>query len=167
MLGANGPRHPSAPLPLDGDTIMLEGHPLKVIGPMQGDHVHATALYAPAIRALFGGDLLFNEMHLWLGEHGRAETRAWRRSLDTLAALKPEMAVAGHSKPGMPNDASSLDYTRRYLDFWLNATRKARNSAELMAMVKAAFPGTIDVLNDFLLPNSAKVAMGEEPRWQE
>jgi hypothetical protein len=38
---------------------------------MQGDHLHATVLWAPSIRALFAGDLLFNQMHLWLGEHDR------------------------------------------------------------------------------------------------
>lgn len=167
MLGANGPKTPTAPMPLEGDTIMLEGHELKIIGPMQGDHVHATALYAPGIGALFGGDLLFNEMHLWLGEHGRKETQAWRKALDGLAALDAEIVVPGHAKPGMPNDASSIAYTMGYLDFWLAATRKAKNSAELRAMVSEAYPDTIDALGDFILGNSSKVAMGEEPRWEE
>lgn len=167
VLGANGPKTPTAPMPLEGDTIMLEGHELKVIGPMQGDHVHATALYAPDIGALFGGDLLFNEMHLWLGEHGRKETQAWRKAIDDLAALEPEIVVPGHAKPGMPNDASSIAYTSGYLDFWLATTRKAKNSAELRAMVAEAYPDTIDALGDFILGNSSKVAMGEEPRWTE
>lgn len=167
VLGANGPKTPTAPAALDGDTFYLEGHELKVLGPMQGDHVHATALYAPEIGALFAGDLLFNEMHLWLGEHGRKETQAWRRAVDELAALNAEIVVPGHAKPGMPNDASSIAYTIGYLDFWLAATRKAKNSAELRAMVSKAYPETIDALGDFILGNSSKVAMGEEPRWVE
>ena len=167
MLGANGPKTPTAPAALTSDTIMLEGHELKVIGPMQGDHVHATALYAPDIHALFAGDLLYNEMYLWLGEHGRKETQAWGKAIDQLAALKPEIVVPGHAKPGMPNDASSLAYSRGYIDFWLDATKKAKNSEDLRAMVKAAYPDSIDVLGDFLLGNSSKVAMGEEPRWVE
>ena len=69
MLGENGPAYPGAPRALESDRIMLEGHALQVIGPLQGDHVHATALWAPDIAALFAGDLVFNKVHLWLGEH--------------------------------------------------------------------------------------------------
>jgi len=88
MLGANGPRHPSAPAALTGETILLEGHELKVIGPMQGDHVHATALWAPDIKVLFPGDLVYNRMYLWFGEHDPAAIAGWGRALDRLAALR-------------------------------------------------------------------------------
>lgn len=167
MLGANGPKRPTAPAGLEGDAIMLEGHELKVLGPMQGDHVHATALYAPDIGALFAGDLLFNEMFLWFGEHGRKEIAGWGESIDALAALKPVMIVPGHSRPGTPNDASSLAYSRGYIDFWLKESKRAKNSEELRARVKAAYPDSVDALGDFILGNSSKITMGEEPRWTE
>ena len=167
MLGANGPKTPTAPAALESDTFMLEGHEMKVLGPMQGDHVHATALYVPSIHALFAGDLLYNEMYLWFGEHGRKEIAAWGKSIDELAALDPQIVVAGHSKPGLPNDPSSLAYSRGYIDFWLNESKRAKNSEELRARVKAAYPRSIDALGDFLLGNSSKVTMGEEPRWTE
>jgi hypothetical protein len=67
----------------------------------------------------------------------------------------------------MPNDASSIAYTSGYLDFWLEAARKAKDSEELRAMVTEAYPDTIDALGDFILGNSSKIAMGEEPRWEE
>jgi glyoxylase-like metal-dependent hydrolase (beta-lactamase superfamily II) len=167
VLGTNGPKTPTAPAALDGDTFLLEGHELKVIGPMQGDHVHATVLYAPDLGAVFAGDLLFNEMFLWFGEHGRKEIRAWGESIDRIAALNPVIVVAGHSKPGLAHDATSIAYTRGYIDFWLGASRKAKNSAELRAMAVEAYPDSIDVLGDFLLGNSSKVTMGEKPRWEE
>lgn len=167
MLGANGPKTPTAPAALESDTFMLEGHEMKVLGPMQGDHVHATALYVPSIHALFAGDLLYNEMYLWFGEHGRKEIAAWGKSIDKLAALNPQIVVAGHSKPGLPNDPSSLAYSRGYIDFWLKESKPAKNSEELRARVKEAYPESIDALGDFLLGNSSKVTMGEEPRWTE
>lgn len=167
MLGANGPRHPSAPLPLDGDTIMLEGHPLKVLGPEQGDHAHATALWAPEIKALFAGDLVYNQMYLWFGEHDPAAIAAWGRSLDGFAALKPEIVVAGHAKPGLPNDISGLDFSRRYIAAWPQLVKQSKDSADLRARVQKAFPDAVDVLGDFLLGNSSKVAKGEQPAWQE
>jgi len=167
MLGANGPAHPSAPAALTSDTIMLEGHPLEVLGPMQGDHEHATALWALDIKALFPGDLVFNQVFLWLGEHGPENVEAWKQSLDTLAALQPELVVAGHAKPGLPNDISGITFSREYLDAWSQFVPQSKDSQDLEARVKAAFPDAIDVLNDFILPNSAQVAMGEQPRWTE
>jgi len=167
MLGPNGPAHPSAPAALEGDTIMLEGHPLKLLGPMWGDHVHATALWAPDIKALFPGDIVYNEMFLWFGEHGPEEIAAWGEALAQLAALEPEIVVAGHNKPGLPNDASGIAFSRRYIDAWPALVAAAKDSKDLQARVRAAFPGAIDVLDGFLLVNSSDVAKGEQPRWEE
>jgi len=167
LLGANGPRHPSAPQPLTGDTISLEGQDLKVLGPMAGDHVHATALWVPSLRALIAGDLVYNQMFLWMGEHTPADIAAWGRSLDTLAALHPLVVVAGHARPGLPNDISGLDFSRRYIAAWPGLVAASHSSTELRAKVAAAFPDAIDILGDFLLGNSARVAKGEQPAWQE
>jgi len=167
MLGDNGPRGPSAPWALTGDSIMLEGQTLQVLGPMAGDHRHATALWAPSIKALFPGDLVYNEMFLWLGEHRPDDVTAWARSLDGLAQLKPEIVVAGHAKPGLPNDVSGLEFSRRYLAAWPRLVAESKDSADLRDRVRKAFPDSIDILNDFLLGNSSKVAMREEQPWQE
>lgn len=167
VLGTNAPKSPTAPLPLEGDTIMLEGHALKVIGPMQGDHAHATALWAPGIKALFPGDLVYNEMYLWFGEHDPKSIAAWGKALDQLAALKPETVVAGHSKPGLPHDGTGITFSQRYIADWPKMVAASKNSDELQAKVKAAYPDAIDVLGDFLLGNSSRVAKGEQPAWQE
>jgi glyoxylase-like metal-dependent hydrolase (beta-lactamase superfamily II) len=166
MLGTNGPRYPTAPVPLEGGVLMLEGERIEVIGPLQGDHVHCTAIYVPSARTLIAGDLLFNEMHLWLGESPAASRKAWAASVERLAALGATRVIAGHKKPGLPDDTSAITYTRNYLARFEKAVGESRNSAELRARVTAAFPATID-WNDFLLSNSSRVAMGEDPPWQE
>ncbi|MEO0061831.1 MAG: hypothetical protein RLZZ08_391 [Pseudomonadota bacterium] len=167
MLAANGPVSPTAPAALEGDTILLEGRELKVIGPMQGDHLHATALWAPSIKALCPGDLVYNQMYLWLGEHDRAEIAGWGKALDQLTALQPLIVVAGHAKPGLPDDASGIAFSRKYIDRWLTLSATAKDSADLRRKVQAEFPDAIDTLGDFLLGNSSRVIMGEEPKWQE
>lgn len=167
VLGPNGPAYPGAPRPLTGEVITLEGHELKVIGPMQGDHVHSTALWAPGIKALFPGDIVFNQMHLWLGEQGPEEIAAWGRALDDLAALKPAIVVAGHNKPGLPNDRSGIEFTRAYIAAWPGLVAASKDAKDMQARVRAAFPDAIDVLDGFLLVNSTEVAKGEQPRWQE
>ena len=167
MLGENGPAYPGAPRALTGDTIMLEGHALKVLGPMQGDHVHSTALWAPGIKALFPGDIVYNEMFLWFGEHGPAEIAAWGEALAQLAELDPEIVVAGHNKPGLASDASGIAFSRRYIAAWPGLVAASRDAADLQARVRAAFPSAIDVLDGFLLVNSSQVAKGEQGRWEE
>jgi glyoxylase-like metal-dependent hydrolase (beta-lactamase superfamily II) len=167
VLGMNAPRHPTAPAPMENDTILLEGRELKVIGPMAGDHHNATALWAPSIKALFPGDLVYNEMFLWFGEHDAKAVAAWGQAIDALAALKPEIVVAGHSKPGLPNDASGLSYSKRYITDWPGHVAATKNAADLSSRVKKAFPQSIDVLGDFLLGNSARVAKGEQAAWTE
>nr|WP_166179749.1 MBL fold metallo-hydrolase [Altererythrobacter segetis] len=167
MLGANGPAHPSAPAAMTGDTIMLEGHALKVLGPMQGDHVHATALWVPDIKALIAGDLVYNQMFLWFGEHSPADIAAWDKSLAQFEALKPEIVVAGHAKPDLPNDASGIAFSRKYIAAWPGLVAASKDSKDLQARVKAAFPNSIDILDGFLLVNSSEVAKGEQPRWTE
>lgn len=167
MLGANGPRMPTAPQPTEGDTILLEGQELRVLGPMQGDHVHATALWAPGIKALFPGDLVYNQMYLWFGEHDPKAIAAWGKSLDSLAALNPEIVVAGHSKPGLPDDISGIRFSQKYIADWPKLVAGAKTSAELRARIKAAYPDAVDVLGDFLLGNSSAVATREAAAWQE
>lgn len=166
-LGANGPRMPTAPLPTQGNTLMLEGHALQIIGPMQGDHANATALWAPGIKALFPGDLVYNQMYLWFGEHDPKAIAAWGKSLETLAALQPDLVVAGHAKPGLPDDISGIRFSQRYIADWPKLVAASRDSQDLRARIRAAYPEAVDVLGDFLLGNSSAVAKGEAPAWQE
>jgi glyoxylase-like metal-dependent hydrolase (beta-lactamase superfamily II) len=167
MLGKNGPRHPTAPEAIAESSFELEGHRLEILGPMQGDHVHATAVWIPEAKTLVAGDLLFNEMHLWLGESLEPARLAWAKSLEKLAALGATRVVAGHKKPGLPDDASSIAYTQRYLRVFEEAVAATKTSEELSRRIRAAFPQTIDVFGDFLLGTSSKVAKGEIPPWQE
>lgn len=167
MLGANGPRHPKAPTPLQGNVLMLEGERIEVIGPLQGDHANSTALYVPSAKTLIAGDLLFNEMHLWLGESLEPQRKAWAAAVESLAGLGATRVIAGHKKPGLADDTSAVSYTRTYLAGFERAIGESKNSAELRAKITAAFPATIDWNGDFLLGNSSRVAMGEDPPWAE
>ena len=167
LLGANGPRYPTAPAPLAERFLMLEGERIEVIGPLQGDHSNSTALYVPSAKTLIAGDLLFNQMHLWLGESLQPERKAWAAAVEKLASLGATRVIAGHKKPGLPEDTSAIAYTRNYLARFERAVAESKNSAELRARINAAFPSTIDWNGDFLLGNSSRVAMREDPPWAE
>ena len=167
MLGNLAPQHPAVPSEIEGDAVLLEGHRIEVIGPLQGDHIHATAVWVPSIKALIAGDLLYNGMFLWLGEHLVAERKAWSASIDQLEALKPVIVVAGHKKPGMPDDLSSIAFSRKYLAVFEKFAASSRTSGELAKKLREAFPETIDIVDNFLLTYSTQVAIGEIPPWDE
>ncbi len=167
LLGTNGPQMATAPAPVDGDTLMLEGHAIKILGPMQGDHSANTALWVPDMRALFASDMIHNQVVLWFVESDATQIAAYRKSLDLLAALQPLIVVPGHERPGLPHDMSALAWTTRYLDAWPRLAARARNAEDLVRLVKAAFPEATDPNDDFSLRTGARVTMGEEPKWDE
>jgi glyoxylase-like metal-dependent hydrolase (beta-lactamase superfamily II) len=139
-MGANAPRYAVFPAALGADNVfLLEGHRIEVRGPLQGDHVHSTYVWIPESRTLIAGDLLFNGMFLWLGEHREPQYAGWLKSLDEIEALHPITVVAGRSK----------------------------TSAQLAAALHAAYPDAIDVANDFLVGVSSQVATGEIAPWDE
>ncbi len=167
MLGANGPSQPVVPKAIEAKTFQLEGHEIRILGPMQGDHVHATALHVPALDALIAGDLLFVNVHLWLGEHTPQQRQDWLKVLDQFDALKPKIVVAGHKRPQDADDASAIDFTREYLQAFEAGIKRSKNSKELIALLKARYPEARDYFDGFILNNSAQVGMGETPPWTE
>jgi glyoxylase-like metal-dependent hydrolase (beta-lactamase superfamily II) len=167
LLGVNGPQMPSAPAPLETDTLFLEGHGVKILGPMQGDHSANTAIWVPEMKALFPSDMVHNEVVLWFVESDAAQIAAYRKSVERLAAMNPEIVVPGHERAGMKHDRSSLDYTLRYLDAWPRLALKAKDAADFVRLVKAAFPDSVDPNGDFSLITGARVTMGEEAKWDE
>jgi glyoxylase-like metal-dependent hydrolase (beta-lactamase superfamily II) len=167
MLGVNGPRRPVVPTALTGSSFQIEGQVLQVLGPMQGDHVHSTAVYIPSLNALIAGDLVFENIYPWLGEHTPERRQEWLKSLDRFIAMKPAIVVAGHQLPGDPQDPAALQFTRDYNKVFGEEAAKSKTSAELAARMRAAFPKAKDVLGDFILGNSSKVGVGEMAPWDE
>ncbi|MFY8194345.1 MAG: MBL fold metallo-hydrolase, partial [Novosphingobium sp.] len=125
QLGTNAPKRPVQPQAMSGDSFDLEGHKLQVIGPMQGDHVHSTAVWDAETRTLVAGDILYNGVYVWLGEHGPAQYDAWLKTLDQLEALNPVKVVAGHTKPGLPDDTMSIGWTRTYINAFADARSRS------------------------------------------
>jgi len=168
VLGVNAPRYPTAPEALESGVVMLEGERIEIHGPLQGDHAHCTFVSVPSARTVIAGDLLFNQVHLWNGESLAPARKAWLASLDRIAATGATRLIAGHKKPGLPDDASSLAFTRDYLRRFDQVVGESKGgSKEIMAKMRTAYPGALDFLGDFLLGNSSRVAAGEEPPWQE
>src|ERR1700720_1035816 len=55
------------PEPYEHDTFTLEGHELRIIKQGRTDTVHTTSLHVPSIDLVVGGDVLYNQCHMYVG----------------------------------------------------------------------------------------------------
>lgn len=168
MLGTNAPLRQVLPEPIGADnTLTIEGHTLHVLGPMQGDHVHATVVWDPASRTLVTGDVAFNGVFPWLGEHLGPQYHAWLDAIDKMKALDATRLIPGHTKPGLTDDSRALDWTREYIQKFEAESERAKDSATLAARMYTLYPDTLDVAGGFLVGVSSQVGTGEIAPWDE
>ena len=155
ILKDNAPQAIVIPQALTGKRITLEGQSLHIAGPTPA----RTYVWIPSIKAVVGGVVLFNNLHVWTADTQTLQSRQdWIKTLDGIAALKPVTVVPGHFKPGSPYTPDSIAFTRDYLVTFEAETAKAANAAALIAAMKQQYP---KLGLDGGLEISAKVAKGE------
>jgi glyoxylase-like metal-dependent hydrolase (beta-lactamase superfamily II) len=147
MYGDLVPARPVLPAPLAGGTLTLEGQTLEIHGGVQGDAEDNSYVWIPSIKTIVAGDIVYRGVHAWTRETTVAQRKAWRKTLDALAALKPDTVIAGHKDPKQKDDAGALDATRAYLDAFDAAVASSKTSAEAQQKMKAAYPeAQLDVI---------------------
>ena len=62
------------------------------------------------------------------------------RSLDTIAALKPAVVVAGHKTPERKDDPSCLEFSKAYLRFYDEALAASKTAETFKAKRKDRYP---------------------------
>jgi glyoxylase-like metal-dependent hydrolase (beta-lactamase superfamily II) len=130
------PEHPVLPDRFDEESIDLEGRELRVIDIGQGDTENSTILHVPSIAAVVGGDVVYNEVHMMMGEVDEGARDAWIRSLDQIASLQPQIVVSGHPRVGAPSVPKTIGESQQYLrDF----SRVADSEHTVEGIVKAMF----------------------------
>ena len=161
-ISDNATRPGIIPAPLCTDHIRLEGHKLEILGPVQGGHVHATALWDPRTSTLVAGGQVYNSVFLFLGEHRPEQYDAWLNSLDYLESLSPKRVIAGRSKPGLPEGANAIEWTRRYINDFRAFAKMAKSAAEMTEMLRVRNPNAIGFPDsDRLFEMSTDVATRE------
>lgn len=160
QLKENGPQTLAEvviPEAFDGKAIAVDGESIEIVD-AEG-LPNRRYLWAPSLKAVFGGVLIFSGVHVWTADTNSAELRAaWVRNLDLIAARRPAIVVAGHMTTDAKTDLSGLDHTKAYLLAFEEELAKKPDSAALNAAMKARFPNLgMSVAIDI----GAKVATGE------
>jgi glyoxylase-like metal-dependent hydrolase (beta-lactamase superfamily II) len=147
------PAAPVVPSVLDSNAIDLEGNALQVLHVGRGDTEHSTVLYAPSIGAVVAGDLVYNGVHMMLGEADAAARAEWIAANDEIEKLKPRTVVAGHKAVGAADGIENLEATRQYLrDF----SRIAAEQSTVEGIVDAMMAIHGDRVNPRVVWHSAR-----------
>ncbi|MBJ6798805.1 MBL fold metallo-hydrolase [Geomonas propionica] len=124
----------------DSDVFTLEGHELRIIEQGRTDAVDSTSLHVPSIDLVVGGDVLYNECHMYVGDTTPESRENWIAALDRLAALNPKIAVAGHKKPGAPDTPAAIEKSKRYLTDFGRLQKSATSDRELFDAMTELYP---------------------------
>jgi glyoxylase-like metal-dependent hydrolase (beta-lactamase superfamily II) len=129
--------------PHDEEVFTLEGHELRIIEQGWTDAVDTTSVHVPSIDLVVGGDVLYNQCHMYVGDTTAESRDNWIAALDRLAALKPRIAVAGHKKPGAPDTPSTIEDSKRYLADFSRLRESAPDDRALYDAMTELYPGWV------------------------
>jgi hypothetical protein len=141
------------PTALTGSVLMLEGQPLELVGPVQGDDDANSYVWIPSIKTVVAGDIVFSGVFPWTAETVPSLRKAWVAVLDQIAGRKATVVVAGHQKQGTAQSPSSVLATRDYLVAFDEAASKAKTPEELQKIMKQKYG---DLALDIILEIAAK-----------
>jgi glyoxylase-like metal-dependent hydrolase (beta-lactamase superfamily II) len=123
----------------DGE-FELEGHKLISIDAGYTDTASSTCLYVPSIGLLVGGDVVYNGVHVYLGETNTESRLEWIATLDKLEALRPKAVIAGHKIPENDDDPRIIGETRQYLRDFNRLSETTSNARELYEAMLEIYP---------------------------
>jgi glyoxylase-like metal-dependent hydrolase (beta-lactamase superfamily II) len=128
------------PEPYEEEVFTLEGQELRIIEQGRTDAVDSTSLHVPSIDLVVGGDVLYNQCHMYVGDTTPESRENWIAALDRLAALNPKTAVAGHKKPGAPDTPAAIEATKRYLTDFGRLQEETSSDRELYDAMTELYP---------------------------
>jgi glyoxylase-like metal-dependent hydrolase (beta-lactamase superfamily II) len=125
----------------DENLIRFEHFNIEILKNLQGDTDANTMLWLPGQKTLIGGDVVFNDMHVYTAETDTSARKRWLDSLNKIRDLKPAAVIPGHSKVGASIDATSaVDFTETYLLIFEQELKKAKTPDDLVRAMTEQFP---------------------------
>ena len=134
------PANLAFPEPYEDDTFILEGEEIRIVEQGRTDALHSTSLHVPSIDLVVGGDVLYNQCHMFVGETTPQSRENWIAALDRLAALRPKIAVAGHKKTSAPDTPQAIEDSKRYLRDFGRLSETAPSEQQLFDEMDRLYP---------------------------
>jgi glyoxylase-like metal-dependent hydrolase (beta-lactamase superfamily II) len=157
-MGADVPARTLVPDVLTGDSLMLEGQKLQVVG-LEGKQPDRSFVWIPSIKAVVGGVVVADNIHVWMADTQTPQSHAdWLATLHSIETLKPTTIVPGHYLGDSARSLAAVQFTADYIKAFDEETAKAKDSVALIAAMKKRYPALGE---ESSLQLSAKVAKGE------
>jgi len=160
QLKDNGPQTLAEvviPDAFDGKELTVDGQAIEIVD--ADGLVDRRYLWAPSLKAVFGGVLIFSGVHVWIADTPTKEQRAtWINNLEKIAARNPAVIVPGHMTADSPTDLSAVGHTRAYLAAFDEELTQATDSEQLIRAMSARYP---ELGMEVALGIGAKVVTGE------
>ena len=114
---------------------------LRIIEQGQTDAVDTTSLQVPSMDPFVGGDVIYNQCHMYVGDTTPESRANGIVALERLAALNPKIAIAGHKKTGAPDTPSIIEASKQYLgDFSPDPEEATSSDHELYYAMTELYP---------------------------
>jgi glyoxylase-like metal-dependent hydrolase (beta-lactamase superfamily II) len=145
-------RLPESPLDFEitSDPFTIDGEPVEPVEAGHSDTDDTTVLHVPSLGLVVAGDVVYNNVHLYLAETGNGGAAGWHAALDRVAALHPTHVVAGHKDATRPDDPSTIDETRAYLDEALKILDVSSTRREFFTRIIERFPDRVNPTTTWL-----------------
>ncbi|WP_318837267.1 MULTISPECIES: MBL fold metallo-hydrolase [unclassified Providencia] len=158
VLKDEAPAHVIVPEVIKGDYFTVDGEKLEIKG-LDGVSPDRTYLWVPSLKAVVGGVIVSDNIHVWVADTQTEESRKnWLQTLKDIKALNPATVVPGHFTGASKLDVTTASFTQKYLQDFESAYKTSKNSGELIQKVAAKYPQLDDKSS---LELSAKVIKGE------
>jgi glyoxylase-like metal-dependent hydrolase (beta-lactamase superfamily II) len=136
-------RSPAVPTLASSQDFDLEGRSVLLRRIGAADGVLATIAHVPDMQVVCSGDIVYNNIHMWLWNSTPESREAWLASLDAVAARKPSTIITGHKDPDAPDDDATrvLDQSRRYIEDFNESVASSGTPDSLIDSMLAKYPG--------------------------
>jgi glyoxylase-like metal-dependent hydrolase (beta-lactamase superfamily II) len=141
VYGSNIPGpEPVLPEELAAPVLTLEGQEFPITGGVQGaDGPGNSFVWVPSLKAVITGDIVFDRAYFGVPRDAARDN--WRKTIDQITALKPDVVVPGHEGPGATRDMRSIEFMKRYVADWDANVARSKTAAEMRANVLKQYPG--------------------------
>ncbi|WP_339545574.1 MBL fold metallo-hydrolase [Pseudomonas sp. RA_35y_Pfl2_P32] len=157
-MGADVPAKTVIPGVLKGHSLSLEGQTLDIVG-LDGKQPDRSVVWIPSIKAVVGGVVIAENIHVWMADTQTAQSHAdWLSTLDRIVKLQPQTLVPGHYLGDSRRSLAAVHFTAEYIKAFDEETAKAKDSTALIAAMLKRYP---NLGEESSLELSAKVAKGE------
>jgi glyoxylase-like metal-dependent hydrolase (beta-lactamase superfamily II) len=162
------PPSPVTAVTVPGNRLTVEGHDLVMVDVGHGDADDNSVLHVPDLGLVVAGDVIYNRVHMYLGQSPMGGFGPWREAIDKVEALGPRHIVCGHQDERLDDDAKrTIGETRQYLD---DADELLRTEDTAVGYFNAKIARYPDYLGRLILWVTARALYGvrehpgEDPR---